>query len=501
MRLFYRVIVLCHTVIPSFNEVSQRMVYESQSPDETALVEAIANSKILLKNRSKSNVTFTVPTADGRQTQHVVEVLHTLEFDSTRKRMSVIARDTETGKLHLYCKGADNIILNRLDENVNVNSDEMLRNAIQALHDFSIVGLRTLCIAYRELDEDLYTHFRDEYEAAETALVDRDLRMAAVCEKVEHGFTLLGCTAIEDRLQDEVPETIDFLLNAGIKLWLLTGDKQETAINIGQSSKLIQDGMQVIKLNSKGVPECGQILDKIKADIISNAGIKGFRYCLVIDGDSLSHVFSGKFEQKLVDVGVFCHSVICCRVSPLQKSQVVLMVKKILKKMTLAIGDGANDCPMIMSAHVGVGIMGREGTQAVRCSDFAFAEFRFLKRLLVVHGRWSYMRLASLIFYNFYKNLAFITPQFIFGFYSAWSGQMIYEEFFMTWFNLFYTSVPPLLLGIFEQDVSDEDTEKIPQLYFQCRAGAYWNSTAFLGMLIDSVYHSVGSFLYLELLI
>ncbi|KAJ3395120.1 hypothetical protein HDU84_002694 [Entophlyctis sp. JEL0112] len=490
MRLFYRVLVLCHGVIPSISETTHKMVYESQSPDETALVEALANSRIFLTNRSKANVTFTIPNADGTSTEQIVEVLHTLEFDSTRKRMSVIVRDSKTGKMHIYCKGADNVILQRLDRNPKVNDPQMVQAAVETLHDFSVVGLRTLCIAYRELDDDLYHHFKDEFEAAETSLVDRDLKIAAACEKVEHDFTLIGCTAIEDRLQDEVPETIDFLLRCGIKVWLLTGDKQETAINIGQSSKLIQPDMEVVKLNSKSVPECGNLLSDIRTNMEASAQT-GKRYCLVIDGESLGHVFAGGHEKKLVAVGTYCHSVICCRVSPLQKSQVVLMAKSHLKKMTLAIGDGANDVPMIMSAHVGVGIMGREGTQAVRCSDYAFAEFRFLKRLLVVHGRWSYMRLSSLILYNFYKNLTFITPQFIFGFYSAWSGEIIYEEFFMTWFNLFYTSVPPLLLGIFEQDIADAEAETYPELYHQCRDGAYWNSTLFVGLLLDSLWHSV----------
>ncbi|KAI9347255.1 hypothetical protein BDR26DRAFT_834348 [Obelidium mucronatum] len=492
MDLFARVMVLCHGVIPSFNEISQKMVYESQSPDETALVEAIARSKFFLTNRSKSTVTFTTPDLQtGVATPQVFEVLHTLEFNSDRKRMSVLVKDPETGKYHLYCKGADNIIMERLSRDPAANSPATIEAAVEALHGFSVTGLRTLCISYREVSEDLYHTFKDAFEAAETALVDRDLKMAAACEKVEHDLTLLGCTAIEDRLQDEVPETIAFLLKCGIKVWLLTGDKQETAINIGQSSKLIQPGMTVFKLNSKTVPECGVMLDDLQRQMDENKDKEDQGFTLVVDGLSLGHVFAGNHEKKMVAVGIRCRSVICCRVTPLQKSMVVNMVKLGLNKMTLAIGDGANDVPMIMSAHVGVGIIGREGTQAVRSSDFSFAEFRFLKRLLVVHGRNSYQRLSSLMLYNFYKNIAFITPQFLFGFYSVWCGQVIYEEFFMTWFNLFYSSVPPLLLGVFEQDVSDDIAEKIPQLYYQCRDGLYWNWTLFIGVLLDSVWHSL----------
>ncbi|KAJ3058360.1 hypothetical protein HDU98_005521, partial [Podochytrium sp. JEL0797] len=199
MTLFYRVMILCHGVIPTFNEVSQKMVYESQSPDETALIEAIARSKVMLKKRSKANVTFTIPDRDGTPVTHVFEVIHTLEFNSDRKRMSVIVKDVETGKYHLYIKGADNVILERLNPDERINPADKVAAAIQCLDEFSVVGLRTLVIAFRELDDDLYYAFKDEYEAAETALVDRDLKMTAASEKVEHDLTLVGCTAIEDR--------------------------------------------------------------------------------------------------------------------------------------------------------------------------------------------------------------------------------------------------------------------------------------------------------------
>ncbi|KAJ3075667.1 hypothetical protein HDU98_007224 [Podochytrium sp. JEL0797] len=247
--------------------------------------------------------------------------------------------------------------------------------------------------------------------------------------------------------------------------------------------------MTLFKLNAKTVPETGLLLDDLLKQMETQGEGNGFT--LIVDGLTLGYVFAGNFEKKMIALGVRCRSVICCRVSPLQKAMVVDLARVGLGKMTLAIGDGANDVPMIMAAHVGVGIMGREGTQAVRSSDYSFAEFRFLKRLLVVHGRWSYLRLSEMILYSFYKNMAFITPQFIYGFYSFWNGQLLYEEFFMTWFNLFYTSLPPLLLGIFERDISDETAYKYPQLYFQCRDGVYWNWTLFLGVLVDSIWHSV----------
>jgi phospholipid-transporting ATPase len=181
-------------------------------------------------------------------------------------------------------------------------------------------------------------------------------------------------------------------------------------------------------------------------------------------------------KKSFLDIGVLCRSVICSRVTPLQKSQVVKMVKDAYPNIiTLAIGDGANDVSMIQEAHIGVGIMGREGTQAVRAADYAFGEFRFLKRLVMVHGRYNYLRLSNLILYCFYKNLVFITVQFIYGFTNMWSGQLVYEELFFSTFNMFFTALPPLFYGIYERDLPDSILEKIPKLFIEVRDGLYWN--------------------------
>ncbi|KAJ3061095.1 hypothetical protein HK102_009250, partial [Quaeritorhiza haematococci] len=212
---------------------------------------------------------------------------------------------------------------------------------------------------------------------------------------------------------------------------------------------------------------------------------------LVVSGEALGHVFSNGLEEPFLHVGTRCHSVICCRVTPLQKAQVVKLVRSSLKKTTLAIGDGANDVAMIQAANIGVGIMGREGTQAVRASDYAFAEFRFLRRLLSVHGRYSYNRIAQLILYSFYKNLVLITVQWYFGFFSGWSGQGVYEEVFLTSFNVIFTSIPPLMYAIFERDVEEvEGIERYPQLYKEVREGRFWNLWEIGGWMGSALWHS-----------
>nr|KAG5693727.1 hypothetical protein BaRGS_002110 [Batillaria attramentaria] len=232
--------------------------------------------------------------------------------------------------------------------------------------------------------------------------VEKKLEEAA--ELIERNLVLLGATAIEDKLQDGVPETIYKMAMAGIKLWVLTGDKQETAINIGYSCQLLTQTMELIIVNEHSLDATRDELVKRKADFGDALG-KENDVGLIIDGESLKYALSCDCRQDFLDIALSCRAVICCRVSPLQKAELVELVKRSQKAITLAIGDGANDVGMIQAAHVGVGISGLEGLQAACASDYAIAQFRFLQKLLLVHGAWSYSRLTKLILYSFYKNI------------------------------------------------------------------------------------------------
>jgi phospholipid-transporting ATPase len=205
----------------------------------------------------------------------------------------------------------------------------------------------------------------------------------------------------------------------------------------------------------------------------------------------LAHVFKGVDTLKFLEIGCNCRSVICTRVTPLQKALVVKLVKKNRPKcLTLAIGDGANDVSMIQEAHIGVGIMGKEGTQAVRAADYAFGEFRFLQRLLTVHGRYNLLRLSNVILYSFYKNFVFIMIQFLMGFFNNWSGQLVYEELFFTAFNVVFTSFPPLLYAIYERDLEDKDIDAHPELYIEVRNGLFWSEWKIAFWFMISLLHS-----------
>lgn len=348
--------------------------------------------------RSPSSV---IINALGKEEEY--QVLNVLEFNSTRKRMSVIVR-SPAGVIKLYCKGADNVIYDRLSK----GKQPFAAATEQHLKRFAGDGLRTLCLGVAQLTEEDYQAWAKIYRAASTAIGDRAQKLDNAAELIEKNLLLLGASAIEDKLQADVPRTISKLADAGIKIWVLTGDKQETAINIGFSCQLLRHNMKLMVCNESSIQAVNAWIDKQNAD-------NGFdrttfteemdTLALIIDGGSLAHALSDELADKWLKLARRCKAVICCRVSPLQKADIVRLVRKSVKAITLAIGDGANDVGMIQAAHVGVGISGQEGLQAARSADYAIGQFRFLQKLLLCHGNWSYRRISLLILYFFYKNV------------------------------------------------------------------------------------------------
>ena len=406
---FMLTLALCHTVITERTPGDPpRIEFKAQSPDEAALVATARDCGFTVLGRSHEGIIVNVM---GEEREYTI--LNTLEFNSSRKRMSAIIRMPD-GKIILYCKGADSVIYSRLKRG---EQQELRKTTAEHLEMFAREGLRTLCIAQKEIDELTYQAWNKEHDLAAAAIVDREDKLETVSDAIERDLTLIGGTAIEDRLQDGVPDTIALLGDAGIKLWVLTGDKVETAINIGFSCNLLSNEMDliVLKIDEDSVEAAGAELDKhLKAFEItgSDEELKAARknheppaptHAIVIDGDSLKLVLDEDLRQKFLLLCKQCKSVLCCRVSPSQKAAVVQMVKDGLDVMTLSIGDGANDVAMIQEADVGVGIAGEEGRQAVMSSDYAIGQFRFLQRLILVHGRWSYRRLAETTANFFYK--------------------------------------------------------------------------------------------------
>uniref|UniRef100_A0AAQ5YFD2 Phospholipid-transporting ATPase n=1 Tax=Amphiprion ocellaris TaxID=80972 RepID=A0AAQ5YFD2_AMPOC len=488
VHAFFRLLALCHTVMAEEKKEGE-LFYQAQSPDEGALVTAARNFGFVFRSRTPDSISIV-----EMEKQRSYELLAILDFNNVRKRMSVIVRTPE-GKLSLYCKGADTIIYERLHQSCS----KLMDVTTEHLNEFAGEGLRTLALAYKDLDEEYFEQWKQRHHEASTALDDRGGKLDQLYEEIEKDLLLLGATAIEDKLQDGVPQTIEQLSKADIKIWVLTGDKQETAENIGYSCNLLREEMNEVFIVS------GNSHEDVKQELRSEKGffnvlisfhhltMKRFHACILFFFFYLgAYALERSMELEFLKTACMCKAVICCRVTPLQKAQVVELVKKYKQAVTLAIGDGANDVSMIKgTAHIGVGISGQEGMQAVLSSDYSFAQFRFLQRLLLVHGRWSYLRMCKFLRYFFYKNFTFTFVHFWYAFFCGFSAQTVYDEWFITLYNLVYTALPVLGMSLFEQDVNDVWSFQHPQLYVPGQLNLYFSKKAFFKCALHSCYSSL----------
>ncbi|GBB83626.1 hypothetical protein RclHR1_10320004 [Rhizophagus clarus] len=481
---FFSALALCHTVLVEHPDENNpfKIEYKAQSPDEAALVGCARDVGFAFLERYQDTLVIELM---GQRKEFTL--LNVLEFNSTRKRMSVILRPPEGGVV-LLCKGADSVIYERLEKG---RQTKLREDTLADLEIFANEGLRTLCIAYRVISDEEYNAWAKTYEEAASSIYDREEKIEQACEMIEHSLTLMGGTAIEDRLQEGVPECIATLAKAGIKIWVLTGDKTETAINIGFACNLLQKDMILIVISASDKEsakrQLGDALDKFFGPDAEN---KNSKHALVIDGETLKYALDKKIKPQFLELGKRCQSVVCCRVSPLQKAKVVGMVKEGLNVMTLSIGDGANDVSMIQEANVGVGIAGEEGRQAAMAADYAFAQFKYLEKLLLVHGRWSYIRIAEMISCFFYKNIVWTIAMFWYQIWAGFSAQYLYDYTYIMLYNLLFTAFPVMFLGAFDQDVDAKTSLKYPQLYKRGILQQDFTKSKFWLYVLDAIYQS-----------
>ncbi|KAL3324076.1 hypothetical protein AABB24_038316 [Solanum stoloniferum] len=474
---FLIVMAICNTVVPVQSKAGA-VSYKAQSQDEEALVRAAArlNMVFLEKKGNILDINFNASLVQ-------YEVLDTLEFTSERKRMSVLVRDCQNGNIILLSKGADEAIL------PHAHAGQQTRIFAEAVEQYAQLGLRTLCLAWRDLEEEEYHEWSLLFKEANSSLVDREWRVAEVCQRIEHGFEIIGVAAIEDRLQDAVPETIETLRKAGINFWMLTGDKQNTAIQIARSCNFVspEPKGQLLLINGRTEDEVGQSLERVLLTMrITNAEPKDVAF--VVDGWALEIVLK-HYRKAFTELAILSRTAICCRVTPSQKAQLVELLKS-CEYRTLAIGDGGNDVRMIQQADIGVGISGREGLQAARAADYSIGKFRFLKRLILVHGRYSYNRTAFLSQYSFYKSLLICFIQIFFSFISGVSGTSLFNSVSLMAYNVFYTSVP-VLVSVLDKDLSERTVMQHPQILFYCQAGRLLNPSTFAGWFGRSLFHAI----------
>uniref|UniRef100_Q8K2X1-2 Isoform 2 of Phospholipid-transporting ATPase VD n=1 Tax=Mus musculus TaxID=10090 RepID=Q8K2X1-2 len=476
---------------------ASNLCYEAESPDEAALVYAARAYRCTLQSRTPEQVMVDFA-ALGSLT---FQLLHILPFDSVRKRMSVVVRHPLSKQVVVYTKGADSVIMELLSvaasDGTNPEQQMIIRERTQRhLDEYAKRGLRTLCVAKKVMSDTEYAEWLRNHFLAETSIDNREELLVESAMRLENKLTLLGATGIEDRLQEGVPESIEALHQAGIKIWMLTGDKQETAVNIAYACKLLEPDDKLFILNTQSQDACGMLMSAILEELQKRAQVspelassrKNFpqpsdaqgqgRAGLVITGKTLEFALQESLQRQFLELTAWCQAVICCRATPLQKSEVVKLVRNHHHVLTLPIGDGANDVSMIQVADIGIGVSGQEGMQAVMASDFAISQFRHLSKLLLVHGHWCYTRLSNMILYFFYKNV----------------GTSMTDYWVLIFFNLLFTSVPPIIYGVLEKDVSAETLLQLPELYRSGQRSEEYLPLTFWITLLDAFYQSLVCF-------
>ncbi|XP_067888575.1 probable phospholipid-transporting ATPase IIB isoform X1 [Heterodontus francisci] len=504
-----KAIALCHNVTPVYESRAgvngeteyaeadqdfsdENRTYQASSPDEVALVQWTQSVGLTLVSRDLSSMQLKTP---GGQILSFI-ILQVFPFTSESKRMGIIVRDDSSGEITFYMKGADVVMSSIVQYNdwLEEECGNMARE-----------GLRTLVVAKKSLTEEHYQDFEpyrqkisparptnmptksgikmellclNRYNQAKLSVHDRSLKVAAVVESLEREMELLCLTGVEDQLQADVRPTLEMLRNAGIKIWMLTGDKLETATCIAKSSHLVSRNQDVHIFRP--------VMNRGEAHLELNAFRRKHDCTLVISGDSLE-VCLKYYEHEFVELACQCPAVVCCRCSPTQKAQIVKLLQQHTGKRTCAIGDGGNDVSMIQAADCGIGIVGKEGKQASLAADFSITQFKHIGRLLMVHGRNSYKRSAALGQFVIHRGLIISTMQAVFSSVFYFASVPLYQGFLMVGYATIYTMFPVFSL-VLDQDVKPETAILYPELYKDLTKGRSLSFKTFLIWVLISIY-------------
>lgn len=476
-------LALCHNVTPVVND-DGTTTYQASSPDEVAIVRWTDSVGLSLVDRTRTTMKLR-SNVDG--SHFAFDILEVFPFTSESKRMGIVIRDRSTGAVDFYQKGADVAMAKIVAQNdwLEEECGNMARE-----------GLRTLVVGRKRLSESSWRTFEAEYKAARvqasSAAVGDDRNapvQRVVSEHLERDLELLGVTGVEDKLQDDVKSTLELLRNAGIKVWMLTGDKIETATCIAISSKLVSRGQyihQVAKLRERG-NETQPTMSRFSADGGDHRPALGLRgtsaiastasllsgstdarvrdlldflrskldCCLVIDGDSLSLCMEPAYRDEFIGLATQLSAVVACRCSPTQKADVARWIRHYTRKRVACIGDGGNDVSMILAADVGLGIVGKEGMQASLAADFSLVQFSHVTKLLVWHGRNSYKRSAKLAQFVIHRGLIISIIQAVFSAIFYFAPIALYQGWLMVGYATVYTMAPVFSL-VLDRDVSED---------------------------------------------
>ncbi|KAH8583820.1 calcium transporting ATpase or aminophospholipid transporter [Cryptosporidium sp. chipmunk genotype I] len=451
---------LNHTVLIQENEVDidEPPLYSASSTDEEALVLTSHHFGISLVSQNCSKNTIKFSGIGTNQTSVEFETLLRFEFDHKRKISSVLVKfpkkifsyesnDSEGYRYILFSKGSESAIKECC---INQENSGMADKTFEFATEFATHGYRTLCFAKKELNEDEFLDILRSFK-------DNKINLEEVRKFFESNLILQGCSGIEDILQYRAQETIESFIVSGIKVWMLTGDRQETAINIAVRVGIISDEMEVIIFDENELElfsnnQIKEISDKSSFLDRENSSFNFSNVVLVIDSQMLEKALIVD-QARFAKIATKCSSVVCSRVTPQQKAQVVRLIQEFTKQRVLAIGDGGNDCTMLQTANVGVGIHGSEGMQAYNVSDFGISQFCHLQPLVLIHGRLCYRRTSILVLYNLYKCFTLNIVSVYFGFASLFTGSKLFFELLFQLYNFLYTSIPPIIFATFDSDI------------------------------------------------
>ena len=501
---FFQILSLCHSVFPEVNKEG-KIVYQGASPDEISLVKGAQQMGFEYVSKQFNEITIKDHLTN---TEKKYDIKFEMPFDSDRKRMSVVIYNRCTKEYEIFSKGADSVMLELM-----TFQEQEKEEVIRVINVLSKEGLRVLVMARKTIPEETFTEWINRINITRNRNEDD---LPSLYEEMENDLSFCGCSAIEDKLQEGVSEAIYTLLTCNIRLWVLTGDKQDTAEEIAKSCKLINENMYVTYLVQDDIPthvkidnlqieygidsklETNEIdLDEIGRKIRKK---QGKDLSIIVDGFTLEEILADeKLSLLFFHLAIAAKSVICCRANPKQKSRVVQLVKTYGKWITLAIGDGANDCPMIMEAHIGVGIQGKEGTQAVNCADFSIGQFRYLEKLLLIYGRLGYIKISKFICYYFYKNIMLVFSDILYAFYNGFSGQLYYPDYLTTMYNAIFTSWLCIFVFSLEKDVDLYVVKKFPILYSAGQKNYFFNMKVFWSYILYAIIHGTVCFYLPEL--
>ena len=467
LKNILKALAICHNVTPV--KTDSEITFQASSPDEIAFVKYAENYGLTLYHRTENSIWIELE----RDVIEQYVILEIFPFSSATKRMGIIIQHPGTGMLTFYLKGAEDVMKEKIHE-------KFMSKALEECENLGREGLRTLIISRKQINLQEYRQWKKQYEIACIATEDRDRKVREVIDLLEVNMEVLGVTGVEDKLQKDVGKTIEELRDAGITVWILTGDKVETAQCIAISTRLRKKNQEWFELVNLTPNE---IVKRLEYFIIDPLSIKKV---IVIDGSTLNYILKD-YQKMFVDAAIRCEAVVCCRVAPTQKSQIVELLKTFTNKRLCSIGDGGNDVGMIQAAHIGIGIEGKEGKQASLSADFSITQFSALRKLLFWHGRHSYIRTAKLSNFVFHRGLIISVIQALFTAIFFFNAIPIYNGILMMGYATIYTNMPVFSI-VLDQHADEEKLMEFPRLYKSAQGRKEIGFPSFCLCVLKSIY-------------